>query len=167
MVLAWASHFKFICVDHWIVDDDTSTSSHQPQCPTHPRLYQLFKVFSWRNPLLLFYQWMPLFCWLSNHNDTRWLVDFQGEYIIHNNARTTDYYCLGFLMNQYIPQQTRDVHPMLDKYWSYVYDAGPALGQHCVDGWCLLGCYNEFTLQVILPGLWYQRPYTWYTTSFL
>ena len=31
------------------------------------------------------------------------------------------------------PQQTRDIHPMLDQCWATVYDAGPALIQHCVD----------------------------------
>ena len=36
-------------------------------------------------------------------------------------------------------QQTRDVDPMLVQCWSIVYDAGPTLNQHWVDGSCLLG----------------------------
>ena len=36
-------------------------------------------------------------------------------------------------------QQTRDIDPMLDQYWSTGYDAGPTSVQHWVDVSCLLG----------------------------
>ena len=36
-------------------------------------------------------------------------------------------------------QQTRDIDPMLDQYWSTGYDAAPTSVQHLVDVSCLLG----------------------------
>ena len=38
-----------------------------------------------------------------------------------------------------LSQKTRDIDPMLDQCWATVYDAGPILVQHWVDGPCLPG----------------------------
>ena len=38
-----------------------------------------------------------------------------------------------------LPQQTRDIDPMLDQCCATVYDAGPTLVQHWVDVSCSLG----------------------------
>ena len=42
-------------------------------------------------------------------------------------------------------QQTRDIYPMLFQCWATVFDAGPTLNQHWVNGWCLLVCRRPHT----------------------
>ena len=41
--------------------------------------------------------------------------------------------------SQYLTRQTRDVDPVLVRWWSTVYDAGPTLPPHWVNIPCLLG----------------------------
>ena len=47
-------------------------------------------------------------------------------------------------------QQTRDIDPMLDQYWSTGYDAGPTSVQHWVDVSCLLDwhCHPDTIFEI-------------------